>query len=68
MVASHADDWRGQVNPFSKSHGAPEEEDRHVGDLGNVVTNDQGDAQGIIEDRLIKLIGPESVVGVRKPG
>ncbi|KAI5843399.1 superoxide dismutase [Morchella snyderi] len=50
-------------NPFKKNHGAPEDEERHVGDLGNVETNAQGVAQGTIEDKLIKLIGPESIVG-----
>lgn len=51
-------------NPFGKTHGAPDDEERHVGDLGNVSTDDQGTAQGVITDKLIKLIGPDSVVGV----
>jgi hypothetical protein len=52
------------VNPHSKSHGAPSDEDRHVGDLGNFKTDGQGNAQGSVTDKLIKLIGSESVIGV----
>jgi Cu-Zn family superoxide dismutase len=53
------------VNPHSKTHGAPTDEERHVGDLGNFKTDGQGNAQGSVEDKLIKLIGSESVIGVR---
>jgi Cu-Zn family superoxide dismutase len=51
-------------NPHNKTHGAPEDEERHVGDLGNFKTDGQGNAQGTVEDKLIKLIGSESVIGV----
>lgn len=50
-------------NPHGKTHGAPHDEQRHVGDLGNLTTDAQGNANGTLEDKLIKLIGPESVVG-----
>ena len=53
-------------NPYKKVHGAPEDEDRHVGDLGNISTDAQGNAVGDITDRLIKLIGPDSILGVSK--
>lgn len=52
------------VNPFSKTHGAPSDEERHVGDLGNFKTDAQGNAVGSVQDKLIKLIGAESVLGV----
>lgn len=52
------------VNPQNKTHGAPEDEERHVGDLGNFKTDGQGNAEGSVTDKLIKLIGPDSVVGV----
>lgn len=53
------------VNPHNKTHGAPSDEERHVGDLGNFKTDGQGNAQGSVSDKLIKLIGSESVIGVR---
>ncbi|KLU83397.1 superoxide dismutase [Magnaporthiopsis poae ATCC 64411] len=50
-------------NPHNKEHGAPSDENRHVGDLGNFDTDAQGNSSGTVEDKLIKLIGPESVIG-----
>ena len=50
-------------NPFSKTHGAPEDSDRHVGDLGNVLANPDGMAEVNIVDNQIKLIGPLSIIG-----
>jgi len=50
-------------NPYNKTHGAPEDDERHVGDLGNFKTDGQGNAEGSVTDKLIKLIGPDSVVG-----
>jgi Cu/Zn superoxide dismutase len=52
------------VNPFGKTHGAPTDDVRHVGDLGNFKTDAQGNATGSVQDKLIKLIGAESVLGV----
>jgi len=34
-----------------------------VGDLGNVVADEAGNCQVEIEDRLVKLVGPHSVIG-----
>jgi Cu-Zn family superoxide dismutase len=53
------------VNPHGKTHGAPTDENRHVGDLGNIETDAQGNSKGSVTDKFIKLIGPESVIGVR---
>merc|ERR1739848_571 len=51
-------------NPYGKSHGAPEAEERHIGDLGNIETID-GRANVFIFDELVKLSGDpeESVLG-----
>ncbi|KAF2015616.1 hypothetical protein BU24DRAFT_421912 [Aaosphaeria arxii CBS 175.79] len=50
-------------NPHGKEHGAPSDENRHVGDLGNFKTDGQGNGQGSVQDKLIKLIGSESIIG-----
>merc|ERR1712146_689729 len=50
-------------NPFGKNHGAPEDEERHVGDLGNIEAGPDGVSEGTIVDRLIKLSGEYSVIG-----
>lgn len=59
-----ADSSSHPVNPFSKTHGAPTDAERHVGDLGNFETDAQGNAEGSITDEQVKLIGQESVLGV----
>jgi superoxide dismutase, Cu-Zn family len=50
-------------NPFGKDHGAPEDENRHVGDMGNIVADANGIAEGSMVDRLIQLSGKYSVIG-----
>lgn len=34
-----------------------------MGDLGNIKTDGQGNSSGSVTDKLIKLIGAESVIG-----
>lgn len=50
-------------NPFSKEHGAPEDDNRHVGDLGNITTDASGVAKGSKQDLLVKLLGQNSILG-----
>ena len=50
-------------NPFGKNHGGPSEETRQVGSLGNITANEEGVAKIDISDNLVKLIGPQSVIG-----
>ena len=50
-------------NPFNKTHGAPEDEERHVGDMGNIVAGEDGVSEGTLEDRLIMLSGEYTVIG-----
>ncbi|XP_055834347.1 superoxide dismutase [Cu-Zn], chloroplastic [Solanum dulcamara] len=50
-------------NPNKLTHGAPGDEIRHAGDLGNIVANADGVAEVTIADNQISLTGPNSVVG-----
>eukprot|EP01018_Ginkgo_biloba_P017340 Gb_10862 [translate_table: standard] len=50
-------------NPLSKEHGAPTDENRHAGDLGNVTASEDGVAEFSISDSQIPLCGPNSVIG-----
>jgi Cu-Zn family superoxide dismutase len=50
-------------NPYKKTHGGPEDEERHVGDLGNVTADENGNVSLELEDKLIKLTGEYSVIG-----
>ena len=50
-------------NPHNKAHGDRVSSTRHAGDLGNIQTDASGAAKGTIEDKQVKLIGPESVIG-----
>uniref|UniRef100_P03946 Superoxide dismutase [Cu-Zn] n=1 Tax=Xiphias gladius TaxID=8245 RepID=SODC_XIPGL len=49
-------------NPASKKHAGPKDEDRHVGDLGNVTADANGVAKIDITDK-ISLTGPYSIIG-----
>ena len=51
------------IAPAGKNHGAPSDEDRHVGDLGNIEPNSKGVAKGSIVDKFVQLRGPYSVMG-----
>ena len=50
-------------NPFKKTHGGPDAEERHVGDLGNVEADASGNATYNHEDHLVTLFGQYSVLG-----
>ncbi len=50
-------------NPFNKLHGGPHDVERHVGNLGNLKTDESGSAYMTWVDSLITLYGDNSVVG-----
>lgn len=50
-------------NPLKKNHGAPTDDERHAGDLGNVVAGPDGIAEFSITDIQIPLSGQHSILG-----
>ncbi|KAI8813856.1 superoxide dismutase [Cladochytrium replicatum] len=50
-------------NPFGKTHGSPTDDNRHVGDLGNVTVAADGTIATILSDSQVKLLGPLSIIG-----
>lgn len=53
----------GHYNPQKKNHGGPEDEVRHIGDLGNIEAGPNGVAVIDFEDKIISLTGPYSILG-----
>ncbi|KAJ3288252.1 hypothetical protein HK104_008264 [Borealophlyctis nickersoniae] len=50
-------------NPFGKTHGAPDAQERHVGDLGNLEAGDDGIVKITLQDHYIKLFGDHHAIG-----
>lgn len=50
-------------NPFANKHGGRESHERHVGDLGNLEGDNNGNCDFKFIDRLVKLSGDYSVIG-----
>jgi superoxide dismutase, Cu-Zn family len=50
-------------NPTDKEHGGPKDEERHVGDFGNITADENGSVSTEFLDPVITLEGPHSIVG-----
>ena len=50
-------------NPFNKNHGNITDIDRHVGDLGNIIVDENGKCLISLADNQIKVTGPYSIIG-----
>ena len=50
-------------NPYGKKHGGPGKKERHVGDLGNLVANQKGEAMYTFYDDVVKLKGKANILG-----
>lgn len=44
-------------NPYNTIHGGPDSKIRHVGDLGNIISDHNGRADYVFTDHMIKLRG-----------
>ncbi|CAH1779505.1 unnamed protein product, partial [Owenia fusiformis] len=55
----------GHFNPMKTTHGdrLNDPKDRHVGDLGNIIEDQNGEASGLLADSLVSLTGPFSIMG-----
>ena len=53
----------GHYNPTGNDHGAPTQDDRHMGDMGNVTADGEGNATLQYTDPMIELNGPNSIIG-----
>ncbi len=53
----------GHFNPEGTKHGAPSDNARHIGDLGNLEADDEGNAHYERTDTFLALSGPHSIVG-----
>ncbi|KAK8727576.1 hypothetical protein OTU49_009631 [Cherax quadricarinatus] len=50
-------------NPFSVAHGGPSSTPRHVGDLGNIEVDENGELHGyIMSDTQVAFLGPNSII------
>lgn len=61
--ASDGTSAAGHYNPMDMPHGSPTDDERHVGDLGNLPTNEEGVADIDYTDTEIELNGVNSIIG-----
>jgi len=53
----------GHFNPEGEEHAAPSETHRHIGDLGNITADEDGQAFYERIDSHVSLTGPHSILG-----
>lgn len=53
----------GHFNPSNEPHAGPNSSQRHAGDMGNVVANENGMAKLEYVDKKMQLNGPHSIIG-----
>jgi Cu-Zn family superoxide dismutase len=53
----------GHFNPHDRPHGGPTTAERHVGDLGNLASNDMGIAELDYVDQTLSFSGIDSILG-----
>ena len=53
----------GHYNPTGAPHGAPEFQEQHIGDMGNIVADKTGEARVDMLVEHLKLKGKNSIIG-----
>ena len=53
----------GHYNPENMNHGGPDDEVRHHGDMGNIISDGINPATYDKEDNLLQLYGEYSIIG-----
>jgi superoxide dismutase, Cu-Zn family len=56
-------DSGGHFNPSKAPHASPHSTKRHVGDLGNITANANGNASYDLDDATLSFRGPHSIIG-----
>lgn len=62
-LTDHCASLGAHYNPDKVSHGGRDHEVRHVGDLGNLVSNAAGIAETTFSDQVLSLTGSRSIIG-----
>jgi superoxide dismutase, Cu-Zn family len=61
--AADASSAGGHFNPMKKPHGAPDNAERHAGDMGNLEADSTGKAHLELKDSMLKLSGENCIMG-----
>jgi Cu-Zn family superoxide dismutase len=62
LIGNQCNDAGAHYNPFNVTHGAPNSTIRHIGDLGNIVEDSNGNVNYTFSDNIISLHGQYNIV------